>query len=229
MTRTILRYSLVLGAICLVSSAGLGGLYFSVKDRIELKETSAAETAQMDVLCREDGTSAETLQTVATVRYKDEGDRQVVAGRAPGENGVDELVGYATIGTAQGYSSEIVVMVGVAVDIDRILAIKVLKQQETPGLGARMVEKPASMTLWEAIGAALGRKHSPEQDSTPKFQKQFSGKTYEDVGPDGGDIVAMTGATVSSKAVMRAVREAFDIIRLAVEQNDGAGTLSDGQ
>jgi len=218
MSKVIARYVLVLGIICLVSSAGLAGMYFSVKDRIDLKEASSVEAAQKEVIAA-DGKRAETVETVGVVELEDGTERTVVVGK-DADGGV---LGYATVGTARGYSSLIVVMVGVSPDLETTLCIKVLKQQETPGLGARMTEKPASMTLWQALGSVCRGKSALQGDAQPQFQAQFTGKTYGELqvttGSEANRIVAMTGATISSKAVTSAVREAFDIIRQAVGQD----------
>jgi len=82
----------------------------------------------------------------------------------------------------QGYSGTIDVLVGVTAD-DRVSGIAILKQSETPGLGAK-VASPAF---------------------TDQFQgRPISGTTWK-VKPDGGDIDAISGATISPRAVTTAV------------------------
>jgi electron transport complex protein RnfG len=79
----------------------------------------------------------------------------------------------------RGYSSEIVMLVGVDPEL-RVKGMKILSQRETPGLGAN-VEKP-------------------------KFQKQFIGKGVKDTIEPKKDIDAITGATISSRAVCEGVK-----------------------
>ena len=97
------------------------------------------------------------------------------------------LIGFIIISSAHGYSSNIEVMVGV--DTSWVIqGIKILSEAETPGLGAKTIE------------VKYGEK-------TPWFQRQFIGKKGGDlaVDKDGGEIKSVTGATISSRAVTRAV------------------------
>jgi electron transport complex protein RnfG len=91
------------------------------------------------------------------------------------------LVGYAVLTTAPGYSSDIELLVGVAKD-GTVTGVSVLRQQETPGLGAKVVEEA--------------------------FIGQFRGRTLQELELTkyGGRIDAITSATISSTAVTSAVR-----------------------
>lgn len=79
----------------------------------------------------------------------------------------------------KGYGSRIEVLVGVRPD-GAIQAIEILKQRETPGLGANIAK--------------------------PEFTDRFAGRdlarTEWRVRGDGGDIQGVTGATISSRAVL---------------------------
>ena len=86
-----------------------------------------------------------------------------------------------------GFNGRIELMVGLLAD-GTINAVSVLSQSETPGLGANMVN--------------------------PKFKDQFNGKNPASynltVTKDGGDVDAITAATISSRAFSGAVRLACD-------------------
>ena len=81
-----------------------------------------------------------------------------------------------------GFGGKVELMVGVLAD-GTINKISVLSQSETPGLGANM--------------------------TTPKFKDQFNGKNPSSfnltVKKDGGDVDAITAATISSRAFTEAV------------------------
>lgn len=101
----------------------------------------------------------------------------------------DSLVGYA-VGTYsnQGYSpTQIQLMVGF-IPNGIIRKISVIQQKETPGLGTKMQE--------------------------PKFKDQFDNKNPADfilkVKKDGGQVDAITAATISSRAFCDAVERAYD-------------------
>ncbi|MCK9562202.1 MAG: RnfABCDGE type electron transport complex subunit G [Bacteroidales bacterium] len=101
----------------------------------------------------------------------------------------DELVGIAvTSFSTAGYSGDVRLMIGFFPD-GTIHKISVLEQKETPGLGTKMTE--------------------------PKFLHQFYGKNPEsytlNVKKNGGDVDAITAATISSVAFCDAVHLAYNV------------------
>ncbi len=90
-------------------------------------------------------------------------------------------VGYAFLAVGKGYGGDIKILVGLE-DETTIKGITIISQSETPGLGSRITE-----------------------DS---FANKFAGLNIEDVAltKDGGEIDAITGATISSGAVVDAIR-----------------------
>lgn len=89
--------------------------------------------------------------------------------------------------TNNAFGGKMELMVGFYVD-GTINKYKVIDQKETPGLGTKISE--------------------------PKFSDQFNGinpgKHVFKVKQDGGDIDAVTAATISSRAVIDAIQRAFD-------------------
>ena len=93
--------------------------------------------------------------------------------------------GYTAEGcSGEGYGGDIVLMVGFKKDKKTVISYKVLKASETPGLGMKL--------------------------STPEFSGQFKGKdgTALKVKKDGGEIEAITSATITSRAVCKAIADA---------------------
>ena len=98
-----------------------------------------------------------------------------------------EYVGVATIASALGFSDQIIVMVGID-KANNIVNYEVLSQKETPGLGTKCVD-------W--------------------FKNQINGKNIDSefkVSKDGGDIDAITAATISSRAFLKAVEKASETL-----------------
>ncbi len=109
-----------------------------------------------------------------------------------------KLVGYCLRVTGNGYGGYIRMLVGVD-KAGTILGIKVLEQYETPGLGTKITEvKPG--------------------ETEPYFLNQFIGKNGADVELR-KNIDAITGATISSRGVTKAVREA---VKQFMDVNKGA-------
>ena len=93
--------------------------------------------------------------------------------------------GYTAEGTCKdGYGGDITLMVGFKTDKKTVISYKVLAASETPGLGMKL--------------------------KTPEFAGQFAGKDGRalKVKKDGGEIEAITSATITSRAVCRAIADA---------------------
>lgn len=90
----------------------------------------------------------------------------------------------------KGYGGDIGVMVAVNLKSDDIAGVSVTTHSETPGVGSRAKDNP-------------------------DFVSQFAGLSINDatfaVKDSGGDINAMSGATITSKGVCFAVKQAQDI------------------
>ena len=124
-----------------------------------------------------------------------------------------EPLGYAFPVRGEGYSAPIETMVGVSRRGEngalKISGIKIISQQETPGLGARIEEIPASRTLPDII---MGRKkEAPEEEPEPWFQAQFRNKTPDELKIN--DIDGITGATITTEAVIDSVTKGIKKLR----------------
>ena len=128
----------------------------------------------------------------------------------------DEPAGFAFMVRGEGYSAPIEAMVGVSIRRrDRepeISGIRIISQQETPGLGARIVEIPAGRTLPDII---LGRKpDKPPEQQEPWFLEQFRGKTAGEL--EINSIHAIIGATKTTEAVVDSVRGGMEKLKKEV-------------
>ena len=106
----------------------------------------------------------------------------------PGLTG-EIITGTAVVGSSEnGYSGLVKIMVGFNPD-KTIENIVVLEQKETPGLGTKMKDD--------------------------KFIRQFRGKDPSSfnmqVVKDGGDVDALTGATITTRAFCEAAQLAYDV------------------
>ncbi len=93
-----------------------------------------------------------------------------------------KTIGYAYTATCTGYGGTITIMVALEHET-KVKGIRVSAPNETKGLGSRV--------------------------ELPTFTDRFAGKKITDIKlkADGGQIDGITGSTVSSKAVIHAVRE----------------------
>lgn len=99
----------------------------------------------------------------------------------------NKLIGYAIDASGKGFSSIIKIKIGLNPDKKTVKDIKIVKQSETPGLGTKIKGK--------------------------KFTDQFRNKTLKQVllkkDSCKGTIDALTGATISSRAVSEAVQKSI--------------------
>jgi electron transport complex protein RnfG len=117
-----------------------------------------------------------------------------------------KLTGFAgeTIST-KGYAGEISVLAGLKPD-GTVTTVLVTKQSETPGLGTVVAERVREKTI---SGLIAGKKEIglPPNKILDQFNgmKAAAGQTPWAVKKDGGDLDAITGATITSRAVGGAV------------------------
>ena len=117
-----------------------------------------------------------------------------------------EVVGYA-IETASksGFSGMIKLMVGFDT-AGTILNVNVLEQSETPGLGANMTKE--GNPLLESV----------KGKSAPRFNFK--------VKKDGGEVDALTAATISSRAYAEAVARAYEVFKVAAGWQDSINAIT---
>jgi electron transport complex protein RnfG len=101
-----------------------------------------------------------------------------------------KLVGQVIAAEAQGYGGPVKMMFGIDLQ-EKITAVKIVSQTETPGLGAKIIQ--------------------------PEFTAQFTGKTIDQLAlkkddPAKGTIDAISGATISPRAVTRGLRSGLNYL-----------------
>jgi len=175
-----MRMVLVLTIICIIAALLLGITYTLTIENIQLQMENAEKESLKSVL--PDAKDFSQKITGKNMEYYKGFD---VSGN---------VIGYALIGEGKGYSGPILVMIGVDKDIN-IKGIKILSHRETPGLGSRVEEVAGGRTVWDLL---KGKK--TEKSLEPWFQKQFREKPIDKVD-------TITGATITSKAVIDAVKD----------------------
>lgn len=191
----IIKLGLTLMLICLAAVSALALTYRLTKDKIEERAHEEQLRALKVVLPR--ATHFSDRKSGVEIDYYEGLDRD------------EKVVGYAFLGEARGYSSTIQVVVGIDPE-GAVTGIEITEQKETPGLGSKAVEVPSTRTFWEAI---LGRGDTAEP-GRPWFEAQFAGKILQDLkvvtGKTDIEIQALTGATITSRAVTEAVRASLE-------------------
>jgi electron transport complex protein RnfG len=109
-----------------------------------------------------------------------------------------QVIGYALPWEGNGFQGKIRMMIGLSEDVSTITSIEVLDQVETPGLGTKITEEP--------------------------FTSQFIDLTVDpDVGwvkgappTKANEIQTITGATISSKAIVMIVNDGMAALKASL-------------
>ncbi len=158
-----LKFGFILGVICVVAAFFLAGVNAVTKPKI-IAQAKAEEDLSLKEVFPQAHSFEPVIKNGETIYYK----AFDVGG---------EAIGFAFRSSAKGYSSTIESLTGVFSD-GKITAIKILSQNETPGLGSRVADK--------------------------NFTGRFNGIS------DLSDVEAITGATISSRAVIDSVRKKLE-------------------
>ncbi len=157
--KQMIKYGLTLATICMIATGLLAVVNSFTKAQIEAQAQTEQANSLKEVM--PDASRFEPVKTKEEIDYY----------KAYADN--NTLLGTAFKASAKGYSSLIETLVGMKTD-GTIIAVKILAQNETPGLGTRTTE--------------------------PAFTGQFKNQNINNL-----QVQAITGATISSKAVIGSV------------------------
>ena len=179
----ILRLALTLLAITAIMAAALAGVNQITKDRISEMNEEKTEKAIQEVLDF-------PYEGMIEIAFTDDTGLVKRVYRAHNEP-MEQDYAYAVEVAPTGFDGEISMMVGV----DRsgaVLGISIISHTETAGLGA--------------VAAA-------DSDTGKAFRSQFGHRMGTvTVTKDGGEIDAITGATVTSRAICQGVNAALECV-----------------
>jgi electron transport complex protein RnfG len=108
-------------------------------------------------------------------------------------------VGFAIDASAAGFADNVRVLFGYDAAARKLLGMKVLESKETPGLGDRIEKDPAFRAQFDGAAAPLLGVRAGGRTGAP------------------GEVDLITGATISSKTVLRVINGALDRLRPALE------------
>ena len=183
MVKYVLRLALTLLAITAVVAALLAGINSITAPKIEELTAQKTQDAIKIVLLGPDA-SADAALEYTEIAFNDESSWVSVV--------YESTEGYAVqVKPTTGFDGEITMMVGVDLE-GNVKGISIISHTETAGLGA--------------VAA----------DTTPKgeaFRDQFVGMNGElNVTKDGGTVEAITGATITSRAICDGINAARECV-----------------
>lgn len=192
----MVKPSITLFLVCFIVSISLAFTHALTKGKIEERARLDAENARIEVL-----SSANTFKEVE--------DLDAILGGKPGLSLIKEAyiglnngseTGYVFVASSKGYGGNIKITIGINRQ-GKLTGVKIGDNNETPGLGKKAADKPflsqlVGITPQEPLSVVKGKSTKPEE------------------------VEAISGATITSKAVVDAVQAAVDISRELNEKGD---------
>jgi len=174
----MIKMVVVLGVLGLLSGGSLAYIHNSTKDQIESQELKFVKGPAIMEIFK----NVENNPIEDRFKIIDSGkEKSFFIGKTDGKA---DYVAFESSGV--GFGGDIGVMIGVNVTDDQIVGVEVTTHAETPGIGARA-------------------------KTDQSFVSQFKGFILKDtfkVKADGGQVDAMSGATVTSRAISTALTDA---------------------
>jgi electron transport complex protein RnfG len=117
--------------------------------------------------------------------------------------GSDSTVGIACEVIGSGFQGKISIMLGLSPDFNEITGLKILEQIETPGLGTKIIEDPTNKSDPFWFTNQFENLHT-----RPVIEVVKNVKPQQD-----NEIQAITGATITSKAVVKIINDNLKNLR----------------
>ena len=178
--REIIKLFLIVAIFSAVAGWALAAVQGVTKERIELQELKYVKGPAIKGLF--EGCTNDPL----TDRRKlQDGGKEIdiFIGEFDGKK---DVVAFESYG--KGYDGDIGVLVGFDLKTDELLGMRVTTQTETPGVGARSATDTSFISQFKGMSIDTGFK----------------------VKADGGDIDALSGATITSRGVGAAIESSID-------------------
>jgi electron transport complex protein RnfG len=181
----MLKLGIVLALYAVAACVGLAFVYAGTEKVIAQRQRADLEAALSELFSQ-----ADDFKAISGLKS---GDPSVTIEEdgvfAAYKNG--EVIGAVIRTSRASYNGAIKVLVGVGTN-GRISAVKILEHSDTPGLGAN---------------AASG-KYYVDRAKGIHFYDQFAGKAVSDPFEPKNDVIAITAATITSRAVSASVKAA---------------------
>ena len=192
--KTILKFAFILFLVNFIAASILAATYGVTKLRIQGQQRFLEEEALRQVMPEKVADRIEVVKKDGAERYW-----KAFKGNNP------MPAGYVFVAKKYGYSSVIETMVGIKKD-GTITGVRVLSQNETPGLGAKIIEVLSTRTLFNSFKGIFTKEKQPREIVSPYFTEQFTDRNIKELALSRAGVHAITGATISSRAVLDSIK-----------------------
>ena len=189
--REILKLTLRLTLFALIAGFALGGVYVLTQEPIAQQTVLKDNAARQQVLPGADVFEEVDLAVLESVRDQLlTAPAQLFAGKSGGKT-----IGFTVKTTAKGYGGALEMTVGVLAD-GTVQGVQLGSHTETPGLGAKAADEAFRSQYEGKQGPLTLTKTAPQND---------------------GQLQAISGATITSRAVTNGVNDAIICAKAALE------------
>ena len=195
--RDMIKPTLVLFLICLIVGGAMAFTNFATADKIQQRIIEDSQKARKTVLPDADGFDKMNMDKINATAGNGSYDtiKEAYAAKKSGS-----VIGYVFLTAPAGYAGEISVMVGID-DKGLVSGVEIGDNKETPGLGSKAKDK--------------------------EFKSQYYNKKYDVINVVKGktqkddEIQAISGATITSKAVSKGIQQASKLADLLLNNELG--------
>lgn len=199
MMKKFAKFGLVLAAFSAVACVGLSFVYAVTKERI-----ANQASMQLNASLKELFPEAENFKDVTAELAPSFKGATLDAAYLVERSGAP--LGMAIKASGQSYGGPSILLVGVGID-RRITGVRVLDSKDTPGLGYN----------------AMSPTYYVDKAKKTTFPGQFAGKALSDAFAVKQDVVAITAATITSKALTVVVKASGDAAQAYLERSSSVG------
>lgn len=197
-----------LGLVCAIASGILAYAY-----NLTLEAQEKARTAEQFEAMQQLFPQAEfSTETDPTVVVDNDIEFKFYPARVDGTRQGTVAMG----ATTQGFGGRVDVMIGIEAGSGEIRKVLVTDHEETPGLGTQATDRQRKKSLWELFDDASVKINEASPFAPNAYLDQFDGKTAPENGgfevvksadalKSANHVLAVTGATITSRAVADAI------------------------
>ena len=192
---------LSLGLVCAIGSLALTQVYQRTQKPIEEANKRALNESLKLVLPPETATT-EKLNDIFFKALDAQGKLVAYAGQATGTG---------------GFHGNVKVLVGLSPE-GKILGVMVTEHGETPGLGSKATDRKSKTSLWSVLAGKAKKDAFPPNPYLDSFNgRQATGFKY---GKGENGVQGVSGATLSSKAILRGVNTVCKAFKELPKENN---------
>jgi electron transport complex protein RnfG len=174
--KPMIRITLTLAVVCTIAAAGLAAVNQVTQKAIAINSQKELKESLALIFPQSERFEPMVFTTPAPENSKETSDAIILElyRAVKGNDGI----GYIFKVETKGYGGQIILLIAISTLDQKMVGMKILEHQETAGLGSEI--------------------------TSSHFQEQFQNKPLTDSFELNRDIQALSGATISSRAVIRA-------------------------